>query len=300
MTREVLPAYSPVEAVPPPFDEAAPPAFDEAQADNQSTRPLSETSRFMTAEEEKSQLALSINGEHESITDQSSIVRTPASSIVDGLEHVALSRGLQVPTKTRLVSSGFPYPESLQLHNITADDWARFTSEITGAAKMKLADWAVTIAGGLGVGAASGPLLHGFALIPALIVGHQVRRIREVRNLKIAMTPANGKVDLESSLLRWNEDFFAPRGVLVRLDLPGESTRDITQMDLARVKRNGCSGQHFRRARKSAAAPEKMLWRDQKQAMRKGRVVIIPLNKQPHLSPAERGVTEVIAVKSEV
>jgi Domain of unknown function (DUF4646) len=199
----------------------------------------------------------------------------------------ALSRGLQIPSCNGKVSSGFPYPDVLHIYNITPQAWSTFTSEITKAAQLSSKDWTVTIGASVATLAASGIFIHWLGLIPAIVVGEHLRRSKEHRNLRAARDTG----DLEAKLLRWNETCFAPRGFLVRLDLPGDQPSDLEQMDVYAPTRKwgrkcgGGAGRHCGRAGSGgwqAKCAEKARKREQCSKLKtakKGRIVILPLGR---------------------
>lgn len=96
--------------------------------------------------------------------------------------------------------------------------------------------------------------------IPAVLVAKNARRRQEQRNLIASMAGARGE-KLSRHLAHWNETFFRPRGVIIRVDLPDEYLDDMDIMDLHR----GGSKKSDNRAREDAAL--------------KARVVIIPLDR---------------------
>lgn len=95
--------------------------------------------------------------------------------------------------------------------------------------------------------------------IPAVLVAKNARKRQEQRNLIASMAGARGE-RLSRHIAQWNETFFRPRGVLIRVDLPDEYLDDMEIMDLHR------SG-----SKKSAS-------RAREDAALKARVVIIPLD----------------------
>ncbi|KAI9848231.1 MAG: hypothetical protein M1838_000620 [Thelocarpon superellum] len=281
---------------------------------------------YPSAEEEKSQLQESLNHAASPAAANHSVDREPQLESTffiptrDAPGHATattLNRGLQVPTYNRLVTSGFPYPDRLAQHNVTPEDWARFTSEITTAAQLKPGDWALSIGGGTGTLLVSGLIIGWFGLIPAYLMGRHIHRRLEERNL----TAARSTGSLEAQLLKWNQEFFAPRSLLIRLDLPGEGA-DLPEMDIETKKwgRGGrCAGGGWKKdpaqwmaekerekgerwseqkrarfeekrarceawaQRKQDKRAAKMAWSEEKQklkALRKGRIVIIPMGSK--------------------
>ncbi|KAI9886840.1 MAG: hypothetical protein M1823_001339 [Watsoniomyces obsoletus] len=201
----------------------------------------SNSTSYMTAEEEKAQLRQFEADATREIPSTPFVVSSPTEPGKTGhASESVLSRGLQVPTSSRFVSSGFPYPELLSNYRVTPADWAEFTSQITQAAAMGAGDWTVAIGGAAGTFIVSGLFIGCWGVIPAYFVGRSLHRKRETENL----VKARNTGELEAKLLKWNQDFFAPRGVLIRLDFPGESY-DMGQMDVHRApaKRwGGCCG----------------------------------------------------------
>jgi Domain of unknown function (DUF4646) len=198
----------------------------------------------------------------------------------------ALSRGLQIPSCNGKVSSGFPYPDVLHTYNVTPQAWSTFTSEITQAAQLTSKDWTITIGASFATLAASGIFIHWLGLIPAIVVGEHLRRSKEHRNLRAARDTG----DLEAKLLHWNETCFAPRGFLVRLDLPGDQASDLEQMDVYAPTRKrgrkcgggGCHGARTFSGRWEAKCAEKARKRAECSKMKtakKGRIVIMPLGR---------------------
>jgi hypothetical protein len=178
---------------------------------------------FPTSEEEKAKLSEINKGPLASELPIYPTATSPGHASIS-----TLSRGLQVVTYGTLASSGFPYPSVLAEHGVTAVDWERFTSLITKEASMKPDDWILAVGGGVGTLFVAGLFLGWLALIPAVIVGRSLHKRAELHNLQKARMG-----DLDQILLSWNETFFAPRGLLIRLDLPGEQPQDIQKMDIA-------------------------------------------------------------------
>lgn len=319
-----LPAYSVVDesgvlipdqsiaAETPPYRDATP-----------SPSPVT-AAAYPTAEEEKAQLRASMMsaGAAATVVDGDSHAHRdifpadfnptttpqsfPAGSSVGGQNVPAsmLSRGLQVPSFSRFTSSGFPYPDILASYGITRVDWALFTSEITQAAQMKAGDWALAIGGGAGTFLVAGMVIAWWGVIPAYFVGRSIHRKREKENL----AKARNTGDLEEKLLKWNQDFFAPKGILIRLDLPGES-HGIGNMDVHTGKCSHCQKrwqdgaskvgklidekrlaklQHKmeKKMEKETRKACKKEGRVKRKALKKGRIVILPLNKNDNtMSP---------------
>ncbi len=211
----------------------------------------------------------------------------------------SLSRGLQVPSSHRKVSSGFPYPDILSTYGISPKEWSNFTSEITQAAQLSNRDWSITVGAGVATFAASGILIGWAGLIPAVAVGHLLRCSKEHKNLRAARDTG----DLETQLLRWNETTFAPRGFLVRLDLPGEESGDLDRMDVYTARQRGLKWGSCRNARTGssngqgwwAQRAQKRAQCSRRQTAARGRIVIVPLNGV-HRSTTESTAKDVESV----
>lgn len=197
-------------------------------------------------------------------------------------EHL-LQRGLQIPSRDDRPSSGFPYPTLLTAYNVTPHHWAQFTREITDAARMTRRQWKTVVGRGLGVLAVGGLMVGGLGAIPAWWVTRRAQRNREEQNLIRATTesvssPApdeeeEGRTDREvvalaDKIQQWNDTFFEPRGIVVRVDLPWEALDDLEQMDV------GLKGKRGEAESVSATDSEK--W--QGKASRRARIVLIPLD----------------------
>ena len=86
-----------------------------------------------------------------------------------------LLRGLQVPSKSGYVSSGFKYPKILNRAGVSEDSWAEFTNEIKQLAKMSANQWLTTIGGALGTWAVGSMVIGFLTFVPAAIIGHKMR-----------------------------------------------------------------------------------------------------------------------------
>jgi hypothetical protein len=96
--------------------------------------------------------------------------------------------------------------------------------------------------------------------VPAIFVAKNARKRQEQRNLIASMAGVQGE-RLSRHISQWNETFFRPKGVVIRVDLPDEYIGDMSNMDLHRTDRKW--------ARSEEEAREK--------AALKARIVIIPL-----------------------
>ncbi|KAJ5652937.1 hypothetical protein N7507_010363 [Penicillium longicatenatum] len=184
-----------------------------------------------------------------------------------------LTRGLQVPSRSGTCSSGFDYPEELSQHRISETQWSQFTQVIRDEAKLSRQQWTTVIGKGLGTLAIGGLMVGFFGAIPAVLVARHIRRRKEKRNLVSAMAGEQGE-RLAHHISFWNENFFQPRGLLIRVDLPNELLEDMKDMDL---HLEGFLGQSDPRDRDRAAL--------------KARIVIIPLEDSVPLSRRDSETT---------
>jgi hypothetical protein len=177
-----------------------------------------------------------------------------------------LSRGLQVPSRTSACTSGFDYPEELSRYGISQEHWRQFTQAIKDEAKLSRQQWTTVIGRGLGTLAVGGLMIGLLGTIPALLVARTSQKNQERRNLIASMAGAHGE-HLTRHISHWNETFFRPRGILIRVDLPNEYLDDMESMDLHKDTRKPRSEQEAR----------------QKAAL-KARIVVIPLEGSPSAS----------------
>lgn len=171
-----------------------------------------------------------------------------------------LSKGLQVPSRTSATTSGFAYPEELSRYDIIQDKWNEFTAIICDEAKLSRQQWTTVIGKGLGTLALGGVMIGFLGAIPAVLVAKHSKKRQEQRNLIASMAGARGE-RLSKHISNWNETFFRPRGVLIRVDLPDEYLDDMEAMNL----HPGEKKRSDTRLREEAAL--------------KARIVIIPLDK---------------------
>lgn len=226
--------------------------------------------RYAIMDSSSNQLTMTAT-DTESITDYSSLIEKapllmPQPARPGVAEEQALARGLQVPTRSYRLTSGFEYPEVLGTsYGISEDDWNRFTDDITKAAKLTSKQWRTVIGRSIGTMAVGGMILGVFGVIPTIMVAKRTRSCQEMSNLKDVAD------ELPPKLAWWNENFFQPRGVLIRLDMPYE-TSDMEDMDL------NAGANPYQRKEKH----EENYIRDK--ASRKARIVIIPLDPNSSLT----------------
>jgi hypothetical protein len=216
----------------------------------------------------------------------------PTSDLPGYASESTLQRGLQVPTKSRLITSGFTFPEILSQCDISEEQWSSFTQELTKEAEMTPVQWTTTVGKGFGTFVVGGIFFGFLGVIPAAIAGHKVRQSNEEKNFSIARQ----RNVLQEILNRWNEAVFKPKGLLIRVDLPNEAI-DMAAMDLLtrksgwekKSKSGGCNS-----ASKQARAERWVTTEDARsrsRAARKGRIVILPLSHTEQEVAAAHPVT---------
>lgn len=132
-----------------------------------------------------------------------------------------LTRGLEVPSRSRSFSSGFAYPPFLANYYVSEQQWSQFTQEIVTEAKLSPRRWSIAVGKGLGMLAIGSLMIGFFSTVPAYLVARKTYRDLEHRNLVYATSQLSRKIG------KWNEDIFRPRGLLIRVDLPADAVADI-------------------------------------------------------------------------
>ncbi|KAF7718853.1 Uncharacterized protein PECH_007165 [Penicillium ucsense] len=193
--------------------------------------------------------------------DEKDLLLTPGSHEPGLATSAVLTRGLQIPTRTGTTTSGFPYPAELAHFGISQHHWQQFTELICEEAKLSRQQWSTVIGKGLGTLALGGLMIGALSAIPAIWMTRHVRRRQEQRNFIAAMAGARGE-RLATHISEWNETFFRPRGVMIRVDLPDEYINEMDQMDVYR--KDGKYMRSVEEARDKAAL--------------KARIVIIPVD----------------------
>lgn len=209
-----------------------------------------------------------------------------ASGDEQGLSRApTLTRGLQVPSRSGCISSGFKFPHVLEKSGVGWNEWYAFTAEVEELARLSPGQWATTIGGGVATGFVGGVFISFFAVIPASFVVHKLRKDREVRNLTLA--DQNGA--LSQCVGRWNTWYFNSKRLAVRVDIPGR-VHDMGDMDVSSSKlfknqqRTGIlpsqlssTDERFARTREGRKSQAKEGHSRVKASLR-GRIVIIPLD----------------------
>jgi hypothetical protein len=210
-----------------------------------------------------------------------------------------LSRGLQIPSKSYRLTSGFEYPAALSTYDVSQEDWTRFTHEITENAKLSSSQWKTVIGVGIGTMTVGGMMIGVFGAIPAIIAARRKRANQESRNLAKAMglspsssSPTKSQEDLgeereESGnslsyrINQWNETFFKPRWLLIRIGMPYEMS--AVEDGLYVVKQfPSLSPVSLRQVSVSSISAEnETRQKERLKASHRCRIVVIPLNRGP-------------------
>jgi hypothetical protein len=227
----------------------------------------------------------------------------------------SLSRGLQIPSKTSRLTSGFEYPSILgSNYNITRDEWEMFTHEITESAKLSSAQWSTVIGAGLGVMAVGGMMIGFFGAIPAMMVAKKKRAVQESKNLAKAMGysqqaagemqqeeeigEGEGETALSLKINHWNETFFKPRGIMIRIDMPYDMSAvqdgiDVTstpatptgagkKKSLSIFQKSPVSSRQGSVSSSASISDDKSERAKKRyEASQRCRIVIIPINQRP-------------------
>jgi hypothetical protein len=179
----------------------------------------------------------------------------------------ALSRGLQVPSKSARLSSGFEYPAVLARYDVSEGDWERFTRDITAEVKLSPQQWRTVVGAGLGLLVIGGMMVGFFGAVPAYLAARKRRQHHEERNLVAAVAEGSAS-RLSSKITSWNESFFQPRGVVIRIDLPRGDRESLEAMDMTDLPQSSFD-RFFQEGEYDARV----------KAAKRGRIVIIPLKR---------------------
>ncbi|EAW25633.1 uncharacterized protein NFIA_044520 [Aspergillus fischeri NRRL 181] len=192
---------------------------------------------------------------------------------------VSPTRGIQIPSKHDYFTSGFAYPPFLATYDISPHHWTQFTDDLNEEVKLSPRQWATTVAKGVGVLALGGMMAGVLGAIPAVLVARKARRNREEMNLIIAASERPDDIDADSGseggsrlsrkVKTWNETFFQPRGIMVRVVLPWEELDEMQGMEVLPAGRYGKKDEQAVR----------------EDASRKARIVIIPVDTDSAANP---------------
>jgi hypothetical protein len=137
---------------------------------------------------------------------------------------IRLPRGLIILSKKQLLirsfHRGFEYPKAvLSRYHISKDDWATFCRAVTA------------------------PLRRHKQLYPSVwSLGHpwvwsMLKNKKSYLQIRCAID------DVLDVVAEWDQNYFRPRGLIMRMDMPGEAKYGLTFMDIAHKRHiDNCSG----------------------------------------------------------
>lgn len=114
--------------------------------------------------------------------------------------------------------------------------------------------------------------------MPAAMVARKVHERTEAKNLSSALSDPGS--ELQTVIERWNTSFFRPKGLIVRVDLPGEY-EDMSAMDVSTsltYRQERMRGKGKSPTPKHIEAAEKAEKHVRHEAAHRSRIVILPLN----------------------
>ena len=147
--------------------------------------------------------------------------------VFDPLREPVLDRGLQIPCRATDVATGFAQPEVLEQAGISEHEWKAFTHEIKHHAGLRGSQWLCVFGASLGFGLVLGCL----GILPAVVVCTTLHRQWGHQNFMLASR--NGSLAMCAE--RWNERAFLRKGLMVRIETPGQY-EDMRTMDLSTSK----------------------------------------------------------------
>ena len=161
---------------------------------------------------------------------------TPASKVPGPVvpapvrQETSLIRGLQIPSRMGLVSSGFKLPLALEVRGVSREKWRLFTKELKSHAQMNKEQWATFLGLSLGISLCWHVVAPIAGAIPSTIMSYKLQKKYELENFTTAQ--AGGL--FRTFEQRWNESYFEPLGLHVVIATPDQS--DMEDMDVASTK----------------------------------------------------------------
>ncbi|KAL6718245.1 hypothetical protein ACLMJK_004333 [Lecanora helva] len=153
--------------------------------------------------------------------NEAPIINTPA---------LPLKKGLQIPSRLGVVTSGFKLPSILESQGVSKAEWKRFTHELKGNANLSGKQWAVFVPTAIGIGCFSYFRLGVVGFLPSTLIFYKLYKRREHKNFR----NAHATGILESFCRRWNETYFEPLSLHVMIATPGIG--DMQDMDVSSTK----------------------------------------------------------------
>lgn len=146
--------------------------------------------------------------------------RTRSRRNVHHNHHPALSQSIFIiPGNSRLVRSGFPYHESLIPAQVNLSDWLQFSAAIASCVQQTSKDRLEALICGLISGSTLLLMIGPFSLLAGISAARSCARAKEQEKIlqSVQMDQALCQV-----LREWNNTYFLPRGLIVRLDVPDD------------------------------------------------------------------------------
>lgn len=127
-------------------------------------------------------------------------------------------RGLRVLSQKGACTSRFDYHAELLQYGIEDEDWERFTTFILHEMRLSHPNFISMIGDGPNTLAVGGVVFGVSSAIPIFFVARASRVKEQLLGLLASLTNCRVEV-LSHHLAHWNDNYFRPRGVIVRLDL---------------------------------------------------------------------------------
>ena len=137
-----------------------------------------------------------------------------------------LTRGLRLPLRTAACTSEATYPEELVRYAISQEHWQRFTQMMCDEAYLSRQQWTTVIGDGPDILSLGGVMIGILGAIRAFFVTRTARTRQEQRSLFTSMA-GSGCEGLSNLISLWNESFFRPKGIVIRVDLLDDPSNGV-------------------------------------------------------------------------
>ncbi len=167
-------------------------------------------------------------------TEVQPICPIPGESLIPRHSEAVLRRGLQIPTRTSYITSGFRLPSVLCDAGVDRARWRAFTMEVKGCGSMSKSQWASVMGCSYGVGLLANFFLFPYGqLVVAPVYAYKRQRDKESENFNVSF--ASGGLQLVAE--KWNRILFEPLGLQIRIEPPNYfGARDMSTMDVSSTK----------------------------------------------------------------
>jgi len=191
-------------------------------------------------------------------------------------------------------------PKLLIGSGVSPAAWKQFTREIRKHASLSTSQWVTCVASGCVYGV-FWSVVTGLSGLPMLgFVTYKKRRDKAIENFQVA----NHSGAIQPCLRRWNAEYFEPKGLHVKVELPGRGMTgdaDVSSTKLYRYREKYGEGHEVLEPGTSnawARDPREKKYRTKEgyyrmKAARKGRIVVFPLEVVPYEGRAARVDEEV-------